>query len=129
MITIYEDILMNIIFGKAQIDSLPENKFIVLELDRISYGEHGRPDSAYCLVENVPITELPDVERNIEFHKQLILSYQQQEWQNCYNLIDQLRGKWGGDVDSFYSDLYSRVQRHENEELDSSWTGVINKTV
>ena len=120
---------MNIIFGKAQIDSLPENKFIVLELDRIRYGEHGRPDSAYCLVENVPITELPDVEKNIEFHKRLILSYQQQEWQNCYNLIDQLRGKWGGDVDSFYSDLYSRVQRLENEVLDDSWTGVITKTV
>ena len=55
---------MNIIFGKSQIEALPENKFIVLELDQIRYGE-GRPDSAYCIVENVPITELPDVEKNI----------------------------------------------------------------
>lgn len=120
---------MNIIFGKSQINSLPENKFIVLELDRIRYGEHGQPDSAYCLVENVPITELPDVERNIEFHKQLMLSYQQREWQNCYNLIDQLRGKWGGDVDSFYGELYSRVQDLENEVLSDNWDAVITKQV
>lgn len=120
---------MNIIFGKAQIEALPDNKFIVLELDQIRYGETGRPDSAYCIVENVPITELPDVEHNIDLHKQLILSYRKKEWQNCYNLIDHLRGKWGGDVDSFYSDLYNRVQRLENETLSDDWDGVITKAV
>ena len=119
---------MNIIFGKSQVEALPENKFIVLELDQIQYGE-GRPDSDYCIVENVPITELPDVEKNIEFHKRLILSYQQREWKNCYNLIEQLRGKWGGDIDSFYSDLYKRVQHLENEVLDESWSGIITKEV
>lgn len=120
---------MNIIFGKAQIEALPENKFIVLELDQIRYGEHGRADSAYCIVENVPITELPDVDHNTNLHKQLILSYRTKEWQNCYNLIDHLRGKWGGDIDSFYSDLYSRVQHLENTELDDAWDGVIVKAV
>ena len=120
---------MNIIFGKAQVESLPDNKFIVLELDQIQYGEHGRPDSAYCVVENVPITELPDVEHNLKLHKQLILSYRQREWQNCYNLIDHLRGKWGGDVDSFYGDLYQRVLHLENQVLPDDWTGTITKAV
>jgi hypothetical protein len=119
---------MNIIFGKSQIDTLPENKFIVLELDQIQYGT-GRPDSAYCVVEHVPIVELPDVEHNAQLHKQLILSYRQREWQNCYNLIEGLRCKWGGELDSFYSDLYNRVQSLENQVLDDSWTGIITKTV
>ena len=120
---------MNIIFGKAQVEALPENKFIVLELDQIRYGEHGRPDSAYCIVEHVPIVELPDVEHNAKLHKQLILSYRQREWQNCYNLIEGLRCKWGGELDSFYTDLYQRVQQFETQELDESWTGIITKEV
>lgn len=120
---------MNIIFGTNQVEELPSNKFTILPLDTIRYGEHGRPDIAYCIVDNIPITELPEVEQNKQLHNKLMSCYQQRNWAECYEIINQLLGKWGGEIDSFYQQLHSRIADLETQNLDDSWTGIIEKAV
>jgi hypothetical protein len=36
-------------------------------------------------------------------------------------------GKWGGEVDTFYQDLLTRVQDLKTQTLPADWTPVIHK--
>ena len=116
---------MNIIFGK-----LPEldEKYTVLELDTIRIGPQGPEHTAYCVVENIPITELSRTASLKELHSNLIENYAKKNWSYCEQAIEHLMGKWGGEVDSFYEDIRSRVNRLKTLTLDDGWTPVISKT-
>jgi hypothetical protein len=37
-------------------------------------------------------------------------------------------GKWGGEVDSFYAELKTRIGRLKTQDLDDSWSPVIPKS-
>ena len=101
---------MHIIFGKEQADELA-NKYTVLELDTFQFGKNGPIATAYCLVEKIPFTELSQSSFYSSLHKDLMHNYQARAWQECLSALQQLRGKWGGEVDSFYEDIRSRVDQ------------------
>jgi acyl carrier protein phosphodiesterase len=65
------------------------------------------------------------VEKDIELHNLLIEHYKQQDWDSCQTTIDQLLGRWEGEVDSFYSDLLSRVDNLKNTTVSNDWSPVI----
>ena len=68
---------MNIIFGNDQgLDS----KHIVLELDTIRVGATGPERTAYCVIENVPLQEMPMVESLKKSHYNLMAEYRSQNW-------------------------------------------------
>ena len=115
---------MNIIFGK-----MPEldEKYTVLELDTIRIGPQGLEHTAYCVVENIPLEEMPAVETLKNLHKSLMQEYRAQNWKQCEAIIGQLKGKWSGEMDSFYIELAGRIAGLKNQTLDSSWNGVIEK--
>ena len=115
---------MHIIFGKnAELDE----KYTLLELDTIRIGAGGPELVAYCVIENIPLEEIPAVEMFKEFHSRLMREYREQNWNTCENLIAQLRGKWGGEVDSFYSELVVRINKLKTQTLDENWDGIIEK--
>ena len=115
---------MNIIFGKDQgLDS----KHIVLELDTIRVGATGPERTAYCVIENVPLQEMPMVESLKKSHQTLITEYRSKNWSECERIIEQLTGMWGGDVDTFYEVLTSRINLLKTQTLDETWTGIIEK--
>jgi hypothetical protein len=49
------------------------------------------------------------VEKDIELHNQLIEHYKQQDWDSCRTKIDQLIGRWEGELDSFYMEFRNRI--------------------
>lgn len=119
---------MNIIFGKEQAESL-QDKYTVLELDCFQFGQDGPILSAYCTVERIPLEELPALEKTKIQHDHLIINYRGRAWQDCLIAIDQLRGKWSGELDSFYDELKSRLDQYVTNEPDPNWTPVIIKNI
>jgi hypothetical protein len=119
---------MNIIFGREQADALA-NKYTVLELDTIQFGKDGSVITAYCTVENIPFEELSETEQRKIQHEHLILNYRGRAWKDCLEALDQLTGKWGGELDSFYENLRSRVETYITNPPDADWSSVIHKPV
>ncbi len=119
---------MNIIFGKEQADAL-QDKYTVLELDCFQFGQNGPILSAYCTVERIPLEELPVLEKNRIQHEHLILNYRGRAWQDCLTAIAQLRGKWSGELDSFYDELESRAVEYLSDDPGHDWDPAILKPV
>jgi hypothetical protein len=115
---------MNIIF-KSNLTGI-DNKYTVLDLDTFRLPD-GTEHTACCVIENIPITELPNTEHLKTVHANLIESYGQRRWDQCEQYIIELTGKWGGDLDSFYSTLKQRIDTLKTQDLGPDWSPVILK--
>ena len=115
---------MHIIFGKHP---ELEEKYTVLELDTICVSDQGAEHTAYCVVENIPLEELPAVDTLKTLHSSLMQEYRNQNWNRCEAIIGQLKGKWGGEMDSFYIELIGRIANLKTQILNNTWKGVIEK--
>ena len=115
---------MNIIF-KTNIEAV-DQKYTVLDLDTFSLPD-GSQHTACCVIENIPIDELPATDRLKELHANLIANYGQRNWNYCEQAIEQLQGRWGGDMDSFYTELKMRIDRLKTMNLTDAWSPVIPK--
>jgi hypothetical protein len=117
---------MHIIFGKEQADELA-NKYTVLELDTFQFGENGPQVTAYCTVDGIPLEELPTLEQTTTQHQHLLINYRGRKWEHCMEAITQLRGKWRGELDTFYQDLETRIQGYIIVPPPAAWTPIIKK--
>lgn len=113
---------MNILFGSAVTDEI-RDKYILLPLDTFYFTAADRQETAYCLIDNISITELMSVDEQIAQHNELIEHYQQGDFDSCRQRIDQLMGQWGGEIDSFYQELIDRI-KNRNVDKDN-WSPVI----
>lgn len=116
---------MNIIF-KSNLPAV-NDKYTVLDLDTFRLPD-GTVHTACCIVENIPIMELPNTESLKELHANLIKNYGQRDWNYCEQAIEHLIGKWGGEVDSFYIELKTRIDQLKKLNLDNTWSPVIAKS-
>ena len=103
-----------------------EEKYTVLTLDTFNFPD-GSLHTACCVVENIPIAELPIIENLKELHNNLIVNYGKRNWNFCEQAIEHLIGKWGGEVDSFYQELMTRITQLKTQDLDETWSPVIVK--
>ena len=116
---------MHIILGD-QITKEITDKYIVLELDHFQITDIEYAVSAYCLVENVPIAELPHADQFRDLHANLIRNYRLGNWKFCEDALEHLQGRWNGEVDSFYHELSTRITRLRDQQLDdASWDAAI----
>jgi len=116
---------MHIIFGDA-VKEIPDS-FTVLELDTFNLIDKNRTVTAYCVVEKIPLVEFPLLAANKELHSNLIRYYQQQQWDYCEQVITELLGKWNGELDSFYTNLLSRINELRTAKLDEAWKGFVDR--
>lgn len=116
---------MNIIFGNNELEQL-RDKYIVLELDTVTI-KSSKPITAYCVIENLPIDEMPRVDNFKKIHAELMENYRNRNWDFCIQAIEQLMGSWGKQIDSFYTVLLTRIAEYKQNEPDENWTGVIPK--
>ena len=108
---------MHIVFGD-QITQEISDKYIVLELDSFRITGRDHAVSAYCVVENVPLAELPQADQWRDLHQQLIKNYRLGNWKFCEDALEHLQGRWNGEVDSFYHDLSTRVMTHKQDTME-----------
>jgi hypothetical protein len=119
---------MNIIFGLESVTAL-EGRYTVLELDTFVLRPTDEVVTAYCLVETIPIQEMPAIDNLKEQHRNLMAEYRKRNWKYCEDAIAHLTGKWGGELDSFYTELYQRVLTLKHQDLPESWTGYLDRVV
>jgi hypothetical protein len=117
---------MHIIFGKENARTL-ENKYTVLELDTFNFENSELIVPAYCIIENVSIDELPNLEKSKQLHRELISNYGKQNWDICLKNIGLLIGCWGGEIDTFYQDVHNRINKFKENPPDNDWSPVILK--
>ena len=115
---------MNIIFGQEKTELLKE-KYTVLELD--TFLVNGQEIKAYCTLEQISLSQLSQIDPMRTLHHTLIKSYGQQDWKTCLDLLHRLRGFWNGELDTFYDELHTRVEKFMNQAPDPTWTPVIVK--
>lgn len=115
---------MNIIFKQHLNDEYA--RYTVLDLDTFELAD-GTQHTACCVIENTPIQELSVLPSLRQLHENLIKNLALKNWDFCEQAIEQLMGKWGGEVDSFYVELNTRISRLKTQDLDDSWSPVIPK--
>jgi len=118
---------MNIIFGDNVADQARE-KYTVLELDTFVFEQKDITATAYAVIERVPLMEMVNIESFKTLHANLMLEYRKRNWKYCEDAIEHLRGKWNGDLDTFYTELYERVQTLKDQILSDSWSGTIARS-
>lgn len=117
---------MNIIIDPDQIDRYREN-YTVLELDTIRIVPMNKLVTAYCVVDTIPIVELPLTQSKINLHANLLINYRKRDWNYCHQALDHLIGSWNKELDSFYEDIRSRINAYMKNDPGDHWDGVIEK--
>jgi len=107
-----------------------DNKYLVFELDTILYSEDLAPVKSYCVVDNehVPLHDIAAMEQYKNLHAKLIENYHKRNWKFCLDAIEHLRGKFRGELDTFYDDMEKRCRVFTQFEPPADWTGVYDKT-
>lgn len=117
---------MNIILGQENAESI-QDMYVVLELDTMRFANADQPVTAYCLIEKLSLEEMMQIERFRDLHQNLMKNYFLRNWQYCENALEHLRGKWNGELDSFYDTLSNRLSLLKNQTLDDDWDGFIDR--
>jgi len=117
---------MNIIFGDS-INMIPD-QYITLELDTFRNPTSKKTVTAYCLVEKLALDEFSSIEPYKKIHADVIKYFKQRQWDYCEQAITGLMGRWGGELDSFYSNLLERIQGFKQSEPTADWDGVLIKS-
>ena len=119
---------MNIIFG-TEMAQQAQDRYTVLELDTFNLLPTDEVVTAYCLVDAIPIQEMSATGSLKDLHSNLMTEYRKRNWKYCEDAIAHLTGKWHGEADSFYTELYQRIQQLKSQDLPQDWTGRLDKTV
>lgn len=119
---------MNIIFGRDRAAELA-TKYTVLELDTIRIGASGPELVAFCVIENVPLMDMPKLEKMKELHANLMIEYRKQNWSYCEHAMEHLVGFWNHEMDTFYTNLLDRVNQYKKIPPNETWDGVVEKTL
>jgi len=117
---------MHIIFGNDQANILKE-KYVVLELDTFKFSPSGLTAIAYAVVEHVVIAELAMIETLNKLHTDLMINYRKKDWNFCDQAIEQLVGKWNGELDSFYIELQRRISTYKETDPGENWDYLIHR--
>jgi hypothetical protein len=102
---------MQIIFGKEVAEELSQ-RYTVLELETLP-ADNGKLVEAYCVIpaEKIPIHELEKLESWKKLHEDFLHGYHTEQWKYCRDAMEHLRGKFGGEMDSFYDEIENRINK------------------
>ena len=120
---------MYIIMGD-EAAGLVSDKYLILELDTILYDADKDPVTSYCVIDNehVPLTDINQIEPMTQLHSKMLENYRKRNWKFCLDAIEHLKGKFRGELDTFYDDLEKRCSVFQQFEPSQDWNGVLDKT-
>lgn len=100
---------MYITHNRDAVDKLASN-YIVLELETRTV--HDQTVTAWCIVdaEKISIMEIPLIETYKNLHQAFIDNYNKGHYKFCLDALEHLKGKFGGELDSFYEEIEKRIQ-------------------
>ena len=120
---------MNIVFANR--DDVLElgTKYIVLELDTMKLPNVDVPQIAWCVVgtDQLSLSDIGEGTNFQELHSNLMKNYRLKNWNYCIQALEHLKGKWKGELDSFYDEMSARVSLYQERDPGEKWTGVLIK--
>lgn len=119
---------MQVIFGKDQAESL-RDKYTILELDTFREPGLEEPITAYAVISagDVKLDDLAFLDNHSRLHNTMILEYRKGNWNYCHQAMEHLRGKWAGQLDSFYDIFEARITVLESSGVPDAWDGIVHK--
>ena len=97
---------MQIVWNTEAVERL-RNTHTILELE--TFDVEGKTLTAWCVVPAEKILgELPNIDEYIDQHKIFINALKTHDIKLCKLTADKLMGKFGGELDSFYTEILSR---------------------
>lgn len=115
---------MNIVMGTELVANLTD-KYVVLSLDVFKIDGLTDPVPSFCVIDNMPLAEMAQLDSWQTLHENLIRNYRMRNWNFCEQAIQHLFGKWNGTMDSFYQELLSRVQALQTNDPGPDWSYMI----
>ena len=109
---------MNIIFGREYVSRL-DARYTVLELD--TFNIQGQEVTAFCVVEQVPILDMPKVDSMKSLHQNLLENFRKGDWNYCEQALEHLKGFWNQELDTFYNSIGERIKAKGSSELTENW--------
>lgn len=106
---------MQLIFGKENAEQL-KDRYTILELETVE--KDGISLDVYCLIpgEKIGISDLPQLDQWVKLHNDFLNGYKTDQYDYCLQCIEHLRGKFGGEVDTFYDEIESRINKQQETE-------------
>lgn len=98
---------MHIIFDNVDSFTDVKEKYTVLQLE--TFVVSGKSQTAFCVVEHIPAEEIPDLPRLTGLHKAIVDAWDKQDYDTVLFGLPHVEGKFGGELDSFYTNLRSRI--------------------
>jgi hypothetical protein len=117
---------MQIIMGTENAQAA-DTKYTTLPVDTFKFHNLEEPVTAYALVESNPYEEMSQVEEYKALHYKLMENFYKQNWDFCQQAIENLTGRWGNELDTFYIDLLERVVDHKETAPGEDWTGWLDR--
>jgi len=116
---------MKIVLSNQQDISKIGEKYVVLELDTFVHNDDRK--TAYAVVDagDIPLAELTTLSHFQEQHANLIKNYKLGNFKFVYDMLEHLKGKFGGSIDSFYTEMFVRVNGKDN--YPKNWDSAIQK--
>ena len=114
---------MNIVFGRENLTGI-DSKNTILTVD--AFDIKGNIVECFCLlsIEDMPLQELPTIDKSIELHETMVNEYRKQNWDYCKEAISGLNGKFNGVLDEFYSSILERISQPAGDD----WHWAIKKS-
>ncbi len=104
---------MQIIFNRETAEVLAE-RYIVLELEPHLIGEDVL--ETFCVVptDKIPMADLVMLDHWKKLHAEFVQANTDKNGKLCHDLLEHLKGKWGGEMDEFYDIVCSRFDIDQN---------------
>lgn len=117
---------MQIIMGQETADEIGE-KYIVLALD--TFKVEGKLVPAFAVLDagSIPLGEMQEIPKWVKHHDKIMENFYKKNWSFCEQMIEECQNRWGGELLSFYTEIFARVQDLKTKRLPNDWDGVIIK--
>jgi hypothetical protein len=99
---------MFIVWDKSAIEKLQQN-YTVLELE--TFQKEDKQITAYCVISEVSVAELTTLETSKQLHNSFINEFKKGNFSFCSDAIPFLKGKFNGELDSFYDNILNRISK------------------
>lgn len=108
---------MNIIIGTDEAEKMSE-KYTILPLETMKFKSNPElpPTIAYCVLDTIPIPEMPKIKEQVDLHNKFYENYQKGDFNFCIQALEHLKGKWGGEIDSYYDIMEDRISKYKDTE-------------
>jgi predicted amidophosphoribosyltransferase len=101
---------MQVIFSRKIADEL-RDRYTILELETFTVQDQIL--ETFCVVsgEKMNLADLPHLADHIKMHEEFVEQLKQKNYKFCASAIEQLMGKFGGELDSFYEIVLERCKK------------------